>query len=89
MDLPFEEDTWITGADVLPGDRQALHHVIAFILPPEGERRRYRRWLTGYAPGVEASRFPSNTGCWCARGSDCFWSCTTRRMEKLSRIKPN
>lgn len=62
MDLPFEEDTWITGADVLPGDRQALHHVIAFILPPEGERRRYRRWLTGYAPGVEASRFPSNTG---------------------------
>lgn len=62
MDFPFEEDTWITGADVLPGDRQALHHVIAFILPPKGERRRYRRWLTGYAPGVEASRFPSNTG---------------------------
>ncbi len=62
MAFPFEEDTWITGADVLPGDRQALHHVIAFILPPEGEGRRYRRWLTGYAPGVKASLFPADTG---------------------------
>ncbi len=62
MNSPFEEDTWITGADVHPGDRQALHHVIIFIVPQEGERKQYRRWLTGYAPGVKGDLFPENTG---------------------------
>ena len=59
---PFEKDTWVTGADVHPGDRQALHHVIIFIVPEEGKRKQYRRWLTGYAPGVKGDLFPENTG---------------------------
>ena len=62
MSSPFEKDTWVTGADVHPGDRQALHHVIIFIVPEEGERKQYRRWLTGYAPGVKGDMFPENTG---------------------------
>ena len=59
---PFEQDTWITGADIHPGDRQALHHVIIYIVPEDGKRRRSRRWLTGYAPGVKGSLFPDSTG---------------------------
>jgi hypothetical protein len=59
---PFESDTWIVGADIQPGDRQALHHVIAFILSPDGSRGRGRKWLTGYAPGVRGGMFPENTG---------------------------
>jgi hypothetical protein len=59
---PFEQDTWITGADIHPGDRQALHHVIIYIVPEDGKRRRSRRWLTGYAPGVKGSLFPESTG---------------------------
>lgn len=59
---PFEKDTWITGADVHPGDRQALHHVIIYVVPAKGNDERKRRWLTGYAPGVQGSLFPPNSG---------------------------
>jgi hypothetical protein len=62
MASPFDEDTWVTGADIHPGDMQALHHVIIFIVPEEGKRKQYRRWLTGYAPGTKGDLFPENTG---------------------------
>ena len=33
----FTEDKWIAAAEVRPGNRAVVHHVIAFVLPPEGE----------------------------------------------------
>ncbi len=33
----FTEDKWVVAAEVRPGNRAVVHHVIAFILPPEGE----------------------------------------------------
>ena len=59
---PFEKDTWITGADVHPGHRQALHHVIIYIVPKDDNDERKRRWLTGYAPGVQGGLFPKDSG---------------------------
>ncbi len=32
----FTEDKYVIGAEVRPGNREVVHHVIAFVLPPEG-----------------------------------------------------
>ncbi len=42
----FTEDRWITAAEVRPGSRPVVHHVIAFIRP------KGSRWLAGAQPGV-------------------------------------
>ncbi len=62
MDSPFAEDTWIRGAEVRPGDRKALHHVIVYVVPKKKNGDRHRRWLLGYAPGIESKPFPADTG---------------------------
>ncbi len=33
----FTEDKWVSGLEVRPGNRAVVHHVIAFLLPPEGD----------------------------------------------------
>jgi hypothetical protein len=30
----FKQDTWVKAAEVLPGNRKVVHHVIAFVRPP-------------------------------------------------------
>jgi len=30
----FTKDTWVTAAEILPGNRKVTHHVIAFVRPP-------------------------------------------------------
>jgi hypothetical protein len=42
----FTEDTWVQMAEVRPGNRKVLHHVIAFVRPPGS------KWLSGIQPGV-------------------------------------
>ena len=42
----FERSTWVQMAEVRPGNRAVLHHVIAFIRPPGS------KWLAGIKPGV-------------------------------------
>lgn len=44
----FTEDKWVVAAEVRPGNRAVVHHVIAFVLPPEGETA---------PPGRERERF--------------------------------
>lgn len=34
MDLTFDEDTFMTGIDVQPGNRQLVHHANLFLIPP-------------------------------------------------------
>src|SRR5262245_43848179 len=33
----FTEDKWVSAAEIRPGNREVVHHVIVFVLPPEGE----------------------------------------------------
>lgn len=42
----FTQDTWIRMAEVRPGQRSAVHHIIAFIRPPGSN------WLKNAEPGV-------------------------------------
>ena len=51
VDPGFEEDRWVTAAEVIPGNRSVVHHSIVFIRPPDGERPRGVGWLAAYVPG--------------------------------------
>jgi hypothetical protein len=47
----FEKDTWITQAEVRPGNRALVHHVIAYIREPGS------KWMKDAEPGVP---YPKN-----------------------------
>ena len=41
----FTKDTWVAAAEVLPGNRKIVHHVIAFVRPPQSQ------WMKDVRPG--------------------------------------
>jgi hypothetical protein len=59
VDPGFTEDKWITGAEVVPGNRSVVHHVIVFVLPPGADWERERIVLTAYVPGLRYSALPT------------------------------
>lgn len=63
---PLDEDVWVRGSEILPGDRAALHHVITTWTLPSGDsapgRRRRGGGLGGYVPGMVAEPNPDGTG---------------------------
>ena len=42
----FKEDTWVSEAEVRPGNRALVHHVIAFVRPPGS------KYMKGALPGI-------------------------------------
>jgi hypothetical protein len=63
----FKEDRWIQAAEVRPGNRQVVHHVIAFVVDAGiftgGLNGRNRlEGLAGYAPGEAATVLPDGVG---------------------------
>lgn len=64
---PIGRDVWVQAAEVLPGDRAVLHHVITAFgdMITEGPykgRMKHTGGLRGYAPGITNQAFPDNTG---------------------------
>lgn len=57
-DPHLKEDTWIQAADIVPGARGAVHHVIVFISPPAEQARRGLGWLGAYVPGQGSMELP-------------------------------
>lgn len=51
VDPGFEEDRWVSAAEVIPGNRAVVHHSIVFIRPPDGQKARGVGWLAAYVPG--------------------------------------
>jgi peroxiredoxin len=58
VDPHFEEDRWISAAQVIPGNRPTVHHVIVFVRPPDGSDVRGVGYLTGYVPGQRSFSLP-------------------------------
>lgn len=49
----FTEDKWVQLAEIRPGNRSAVHHVIAFVRPPASKPGSGPvEYLAGYAPGA-------------------------------------
>lgn len=75
-DITVDKDIWATGFQVIPGNREVLHHVLVSVIYPEGFIEPIDRrspWLDGllaaWAPGGETERFPENTGRAIPKGS--------------------
>ena len=61
-DANFAEDTWVTGVEVRPGFREAIHHVIVYLIPPGHTLKELvkddgfsRHMLGAYVPGDEVN----------------------------------
>ena len=64
----FKEDRWVQAAEIRPGNRAVVHHVIAFVVQPDAQRGRggFGRGgldaLAGTAPGEQPSMLPDGVG---------------------------
>jgi hypothetical protein len=52
----FTEDKWVREIEVRPGNRQLVHHIIAFIRPPGS------KWMKDASPAYPSSRSKKRTG---------------------------
>lgn len=75
-EITIDKDIWATGFQILPGNREVLHHVLASVIYPDGFIEPIDRkspWLDGllaaWAPGGETDVFPENTGRAIPKGS--------------------
>jgi peroxiredoxin len=58
VDPHFEEDHWVSAAQVIPGNRPTVHHCIVFVRAPDGSDVRGVGYLTGYVPGQRSFSLP-------------------------------
>ena len=63
------KDVWVKAAEILPGDKAVLHHVLTSFgqLETRGPRKgrlkyRDRKGLRGYAPGINSNPYPDGGG---------------------------
>ncbi len=75
-DITIGKDIWATGFQILPGNREVLHHVLVSVIYPDGFIEPIDRkspWLDGllaaWAPGGETEVFPEDTGRAIPKGS--------------------
>src|SRR5262249_13204423 len=72
---PFKEDIWVQGIEVRPDFRSALHHVIAFVVPPgqtmlDVAGPEFGTHVLGaYVPGDQPIIFPPGVAKKIAKGS--------------------
>ncbi|MEX0727019.1 MAG: redoxin domain-containing protein, partial [Planctomycetaceae bacterium] len=61
VDTKFTEDRYITAAEVVPGNRAVVHHVVVFVRPPENADRKFpgdTGFLVAYVPGLRMQPLP-------------------------------
>ena len=63
----FTEDKWVEAAEIRPGQRSLIHHILVFIQEPVRDQEQQRssgglgNLLVGYAPGEQPARFDPGT----------------------------
>jgi hypothetical protein len=77
VELNLDRDIWIRAMETVPGDRQVLHHVIAYVSSPADKTVRGRQTgaangesLGGFAPGRQPDVFRDNSGRLVRKGSN-------------------
>ena len=82
----FKEDVWVQAAEARPGNRAAVHHIIAFYRDPkEGKQRVNDQWIAGTAPGDMALILPPGVGRRIPAGATIVWQVhytPTGKVEK-------
>ncbi len=62
VDPGWAEDRWISAIEPRPGNRAVVHHILFFIIPPEGgnvDLREDDTYLATYAPGMQPEVLPT------------------------------
>jgi peroxiredoxin len=54
----FDRDMWIQAAEVRPEARSVVHHIIVYVLTPNGGRRGQPEHLAAYVPGDTPTTYP-------------------------------
>ena len=77
VELNLDRDVWIQGMEFVPGDRQVLHHVIAYLQSPADKSARRRKDdgtqgenIGGFAPGRQPDHFGAEAGRLIPKGSN-------------------
>ena len=77
VELNLDKDVWVRAIEFVPGDRQVLHHVIAYLASPADKTVRGREDGTangasvgGFAPGRQPDQFRDNSGRLIKKGSN-------------------
>ena len=72
----FKEDKWIRMAEVQPGNRAVVHHILVMVRPP-GFRRALGvgggEFLAGYVPGLRSTVLPKGTAKFVPAGSELIF----------------
>lgn len=62
VDPDFKEDTWVKAAELQPGNRAVVHHILVFVQPPKGRSKGMSsttgEFLAAYVPGHRAPHYP-------------------------------
>ncbi|HEX4000803.1 MAG TPA: redoxin domain-containing protein [Pirellulales bacterium] len=70
----FKQDMWVQAAEARPGNRAAVHHIIAFYRDPNGSKHRIEdQWIAGTAPGDMALVLPPGVGRRIPAGATIVW----------------
>ena len=64
VDPKLDHDVWLQAAELQPGNRQVVHHILCFARPKSSQGRDglgggARGFLVGYVPGSRVEPFPS------------------------------
>jgi hypothetical protein len=77
VELNLDRDVWVRAMETVPGDRQVLHHVIAYLSSPADKDVRGRQTgsargesLGGFAPGRQPDVFRDDSGRLVPKGSN-------------------
>lgn len=57
-DPHFEDETWVSSAQCVPGAPSVVHHGIVFVRPENLSEFRGMSFVTAYVPGQRATAFP-------------------------------
>jgi len=60
VDPQIDDDVWLESAEILPGNRAVVHHILAFVRPrgSHGGLDAARGFLIGYVPGARNEGWP-------------------------------
>jgi peroxiredoxin len=63
VDSGLTEDKWISAAELLPGNRRVVHHILAFARQPgsrdDSDEGGARGFLVAYVPGLRPAPYPT------------------------------
>jgi hypothetical protein len=77
VELNLDKDVWVRAMETVPGDKQVLHHVIAYLSSPADKSVSGRQTgsargesIGGFAPGRQTDVFRDNSGRLIPKGSN-------------------